>query len=245
MKCPMRPMSWLPRNVGRLYAFESASVYRSSWRNRSRRLLVAAPSAANRLRAALEPEVEDGLELALGGVPGRECRIAGEHLPEHEEVVVAARRGMRLERRRELLPELDVDVLRGVDPEAVDAQVSTHVSKMSTIPSTTARLLREQVVQPEEVAVLRALAGERRVAAVVVQRPVVEPGRDLDGRVRGAREDGGVREADVDIQVRERVAPDVVAVVELAARRRPRRGRCPCRGRRTCPPGNRSRRRCG
>ena len=44
------------------------------------------------------------------------------------------------------------------------------------------RVLREEVVEAEEVAVLGVLAGERRVAAVVVERHVVEPGRDLDVR---------------------------------------------------------------
>src|SRR5918997_187941 len=65
MKRPMRPMSWLPRNVGSWYTFESASVYQSSSTKKSRSSCVG----------------------------------------------------------RELLPELVVDVLHRVDPEAVDPEV--------------------------------------------------------------------------------------------------------------------------
>ena len=55
------------------------------------------------------------------------ARVGVEDLAEHEEVVVAERRGEARQRRAELLPELHVDVLDGVDAEAVDAGVPTHV----------------------------------------------------------------------------------------------------------------------
>ena len=75
-------------------------------------------------------------------------------------------------RRRELLPELEVDVLGGVDPEAVDTEVDPRLvdvlhALLDLGP------LREQVVEADEVAVLGRLAGECRVAAVVVVDRVV------------------------------------------------------------------------
>ena len=81
--------------------------------------------------------------------------------------------------RAELLPELVVDVLHRVDPEAVDAEVAdprlVDVDHARDDP----RVLREEVVEAEEVAVERVLAVERRVAAVVVVDRVVEPVGDL------------------------------------------------------------------
>jgi hypothetical protein len=48
---------------------------------------------------------------------------------------------------------------------------------MSIIPLTTSGSLGEEVVETEEVAIGRRLAGEGGVAAVVIERRIVEPGR--------------------------------------------------------------------
>ena len=87
--------------------------------------------------------------------------------------------------RRELLPELDVDVLDGVDAEAVDAEVDPGAVDVGH-PLDDPRVLGEQVVEADEVAVLARLAGERRVAAVVVVDRVAEPVGVLDVGVGGA-----------------------------------------------------------
>src|SRR3712207_1877560 len=76
---------------------------------------------------------------------------------------------------------------------------------MSIMPRTTRGCLREEVVEVEEVAVERVLADEAGVAAVVVQRDVVEP---LGRLALGALGDHGrVREAHRRIERRERVRP--------------------------------------
>ncbi len=123
---------------------------------------------------------------------------------------------MGLEGGPELLPELDVHVLRRVDPEAVDADVGDPRLEDVDHPVDDLRAFGEEVVEPEEVAVLAVLPDERGVATVVVHRPVVQPGRHLDGLVGGRPEDRVVREG-VEVERRERVRARVIAVVELVA----------------------------
>ena len=167
-------------------------------------------------RAGLEPEVERRLQPAFRRVPGHERRVGVEHLAEREEVVVAVERSALLDGVRELLPELDVDVLRGVDPEAVDAEVHPRPVDLAH-PVDDGRLLGEQVVEADEVAVLAGLSGERRVAAVVVVARVVEPVRDLDGRIGGCAEHRGVGERRGRVELGERRSAGEVAIVELVA----------------------------
>ena len=101
-------------------------------------------------------------------------------LAEHVEVADPLRSGVALHRGREPLPERVVDVLHRVHPEAVDAELADPELVDVDHPVDDARVLREEVVEPEEVAVQRVLADEGRVAAVVVEAHVVEPGGDLD-----------------------------------------------------------------
>ena len=74
-------------------------------------------------------------------------------------------------------------------------------------------VLGEEVVQAKEVAVGRILAGEGRVAAVVIVDGVVEPGRNLDVGF-GRRHDRRIGEALGGVQRRERAGAGVVAVVK-------------------------------
>ena len=144
----------------------------------------------------LEPEVERGLELAGRRVLRHHRGVAVVDLAEGEEVVVADAVGRAEDVRHELLPELEVDVLHGVDPEAVDAELDPALVDLTHAVDDLGPL-GEQVVQADEVAVRRGLTGEGRVAPVVVHRRVVEPGRGLGvlvplGEERGVREGSGV-----------------------------------------------------
>ena len=93
---------------------------------------------------------------------------------------------------------------------------------MSVIPSHDPGVLGPEVVEGgvragREVAVGVALAGERRGAAVVVERRVVEPGRHLDVGLAG-RHQRRVGERRLGVDWRERLRPvRVVAVVERGA----------------------------
>ena len=166
---------------------------------------------------ALEAEVEGGVETALGGEGRQVGRVAVEDLAEREEVVVADGGGVLTDRRGELLPELQVDVLDGVDAEPVDAEVDPGLVDVGHALDHVG-LLGEQVVEAAEVAVRRALAGVGAVAAVVVVRRVVEPRRHLDGAVGHGAQDGGARERRGRVHRRERPG-EVVPVVERSPRR--------------------------
>jgi hypothetical protein len=128
-------------------------------------------------RRVLEREVEHRLDAVVGRVVGGELPRGVDDLAEHEEVRLALGLRVAHERGRELLPELVVDVLHRVDAEAVDLRLA-HPRLVDVDHAVDdLRVLGEEVVEAEEVAVLRVLAGERRVPAVVVQRHVVEPRR--------------------------------------------------------------------
>jgi len=77
-------------------------------------------------------------------------------------------------------------------------------------------MLGEEVVEAEEIAVERVLAHERRVAAVVVERDVVEPARDLE-LLLVLLQDGRVREARLGVERGERARSCEVAIVERVA----------------------------
>jgi len=106
-------------------------------------------------------------------------------------------------------------VLHGVDPEAVDAELDPGGVDVAHARHDLGPL-GEQVVEPDEVAVRRGLTRERRVAAVVVERHVVEPGGRLGVLVARVQE-RRVREGDLRVHLRELPA-HVVAVVEGLAR---------------------------
>ncbi len=163
---------------------------------------------------ALEAEVQGRVEAALGAELGQVGGVGVVDLAEGEEVVVADPLGLGAHGGRELLPELHVDVLDGVDAEAVDAEVDPLLVDVDH-PVDHLGLLGEEVVEADEVAVRRGLAGEGRVTAVVVARGVVEPGRHLDRRVLLGAEDRRVGERRGGVELGERLAPGVGAVVEL------------------------------
>jgi hypothetical protein len=164
----------------------------------------------------LEREVEHRLHPVARGEVRREALGGVEDLAEHEELALALALGVGQNLRAERLPELVVDVLHRVDAEPVDAEVAdpglVDVDHAAHDPG----ILGEQVVEAEEVAVVGVLADERRVAAVVVERDVVEPRRHLEvllGRVERRH----VRERRRGVECREVVGAGVVAVVELVA----------------------------
>ena len=85
---------------------------------------------------AVEAEVERRRERQLGREARQEGRVAVEDLTEEGEVVCRA--AACLDGRHELLPQLVVDVLDGVDAEAVDVErARSSPVWMSIIPSTT------------------------------------------------------------------------------------------------------------
>jgi hypothetical protein len=177
---------------------------------------VGGPVVGHRaLHGAVEAEVEGGRERQLGAEAAGVVGVAGEDLAEHHEV--ALHRRVRLDGRDEGLPELVVHVLHGVHAEAVDPELGDHRLVGLGHAGDHVGMLGEEVVEAEEVAVERALAGERRVAAVVVVDRVVEEVRRLDRLVGRGLERRDVREADGRVERRERAGAGVVAVVELDA----------------------------
>ena len=89
------------------------------------RALAAGGEVAGRV---LEREIEHGLHLVAGGELRGEALGGVEDLAEHKELVLAVRLGVVEDFRAELLPELVIDVLHGVDPEAVHAKVADPLS---------------------------------------------------------------------------------------------------------------------
>ncbi|MGX1130215.1 hypothetical protein RKD49_002405 [Streptomyces glaucescens] len=189
-----------------------------------RQLLRAAALGGVGAGRVLEGEVEGGVEAALGDVRGGDVGVGGVDLAEHEEVVAALLRRVGVQGGGPLRPELGVDVLHGVDPEAVDVEVPDPALVDLLHALDDLGTLGPQVVETDEVTVGGGLAGPGGVAAVVVHRRVVEPGRDLHvllalGDDRRAREGTGVDGGEVALSVR------VVRVVEgLAVLRQVREG---------------------
>lgn len=173
----------------------------------------AAALGGVRAGRVLEGEVQGGVQAALGDVGRGDGGVGGVDLAEHEEVVAALLGGVGVQRGRPLGPELHVDVLHGVDPEAVDGEVLDPPLVDLLHAADDLGTLGPQVVEAVEVAVGGGLAGPGGVAPVVVHRRVVEPGGDLEvllgGRDRrGAREGAGVHAGEAALAVR------VVGVVE-------------------------------
>ena len=108
----------------------------------------------------LEAEVDRGLELTLGRELAHERRaeLLVEHLTEGEEVVDASSLGGLEDGRPEGLPELHVDVLGGVDAEAVDAELVDPEGVDVDHPFDDLATLGPQIVEAEEVSVQRVLA---------------------------------------------------------------------------------------
>ena len=87
-------------------------------------------------------------------------------------------------------PEGGVDMLRRVDAVAVDAEAVDPCAVDIDHPRDHRRILGEQIVEADEIALLRAFALEGRISAIVVIDRVVEPGWDLDAALGGGDADG-------------------------------------------------------
>jgi hypothetical protein len=70
--------------------------------------------------------------------------------------------------RDKLLPEFVVDMFDRIHPETVDAELGDHVLVDLDHALHHIRVLGEQVIQTDKIAVGGAFAGEGRVAAVVI-----------------------------------------------------------------------------
>ena len=163
------------------------------------------------LCARLESEVQDRLHLGTSGVARSEgLDLQIEDLAEHEELLKTLPTGELEHFGAKLLPELVVDVLHGVDAEAIDPEIPypglVDVDHALNHP----RVLREKVIEASEVTVERILGtGERRVSAVVVERHIVEPLRHLARQLFG--DERVVWEARLWVERREAVRAGEVA----------------------------------
>src|SRR6266498_1206392 len=134
----------------------------------------------------LEREIEHRL-TAASGAEARDERVRGqvEVLAKRKELRLADRARRVEDMRQELLPELKVDVLHRVDPEAVDTEIADPRVVDLLHATDHLHVLREEVVETREVAVRGTLTREGRVPTVVVERYVVEPVRHLHMLVAG------------------------------------------------------------
>jgi len=108
----------------------------------------------------------------------------------------------------------NVDVLHSIDAEAVNAEVfdSGLVNLGQAVDNL--GLFRKQVIQPKEVAILRALTGKGRVPAIMVMPAIVQPIRLLDCRIFRRAEDRRVRKTGLDVERWEGTRSNVVSVIE-------------------------------
>ena len=168
-------------------------------------------------RRRLEGEVENAVHVGVADV-GRELhRVGVVDLAEHEEIGLALRVGVVEDLLRPGLPEFEVHVLGGVDAEAVDAEVDPVLIHLHEAVHN-GRVLGHEVVEPREVAVGDRLARPGRVAAVVVERRVVQPRGGLGVLVR-LGDDRGVGEGCRRVELGEGVAAGEIRRVEGVAGR--------------------------
>ena len=131
---------------------------------------------------SLEREIEHG---GIAVAPGELrdvaiARLLARHFAEDREVGNAPRMGRLQHGRDERLPEARVDMPRRVDAVAVDAEVFDPLPVDSDHPLAHAGVFGEQIIQTDEITEAAALAGEGRVAAVVIEQRIIEPVRYLD-----------------------------------------------------------------
>ena len=165
--------------------------------------------------AGLVREIKHGVHVRGAHVGRQQPRVGVVDLAEHEEIVL----GVALDGLGELLPEHKVDVLDGVDAEAVDAQIGPGLVDVDHAVDDDL-VLGHQVVEVTEIHVDGRFTRRppRVEAAVVVERRVVEPQRELGlfhalRDLRIVREGGGVG-----VHLRHgRVARGVIRGVELRA----------------------------
>jgi len=104
--------------------------------------------------------------------------------------------------RREVLPELVLDVLERVDAEAVDAVAVDPVVVDVDESLQHARVFGHQVIEAAEIPERGILAPESRIAAIVVVDRIVQPRRHLDvlfafRHVRRVRKVGTLQQREV------------------------------------------------
>ena len=141
------------------------------------------------LEGVLRNEIEQAGEAEVCGVVRVENRIAAEHFSEDEEVIWC--RGT--DRRNPLSPELVVDMFDRVDSESGDVVAIDDVGVQVNHACDDAWILGEQIVEPEEVSVVGALAVKSGIAPIVIDGRIIEPVGALDARVLCVPKDGGVR----------------------------------------------------
>ena len=123
-----------------------------------------------------------------------------QHFAEHEKVRLAVRRGERVDGRTPVLPESHLDVLDGVNAEAVEARlldpilvnlrhVRAHVGRFGSEIIQAAQLaqleLGRVVVILDDAVVVKQI-GERRVGGIEIERRRILFGRDC-GSANGSR----------------------------------------------------------
>ena len=131
----------------------------------------------------LQREVDDVRHAAFAHERRQRRSVGLEDLAEDVEGRDAGSAGSGADLRHPRLEERAVDVLRGVDAEAVDLVGPNPVTPDACEAVDHERLLGEDVVEAEEVSLLEAARRAGRevdVAAIVVPRHVVQPCRSLE-----------------------------------------------------------------
>ncbi len=126
---------------------------------------------------ALKSEVEHSRQPGAGRVEAEKLGVGVVHLAENKELGNALLTRIGDNRRGELLPEFGVDVFDGIQPKTVDPEFANPVFEDFDHARDDFGILGEQVVQSEEISVLRAFPAESTFAAVVVVDRIVQPRR--------------------------------------------------------------------
>src|ERR1700676_2585846 len=115
-------------------------------------------------------------------MPRELCRIElwRVNLTENVEIRYAPGSGPSAHCRQEALPEFRIDMLGGVDAEAVNVVLVDPVAEYLDETAHHARILGHHIVETEEITHRGALATKRRVAAVVIVDRIVQPFGNLD-----------------------------------------------------------------
>ena len=143
-------------------------------------------------------EGEIGGGVAGNGAGGKLAEVGDvarfvHHLAKLEKIRAAERAGLGADSGEKSLPEGGIDVAHRVDAETVHTPAEP-LAEDGDEALYDARVLREDVVEADEVAEDGVLAGEGAVAAVVVEGDIVQP-RGIFRVLLAAREDGHIGEA--------------------------------------------------
>ena len=149
----------------------------------------------------MEREVEDGRHIGLAHIGRNLGGIRVVDLAEGEEVGVRRIR-VALQLGAEGGPELEVDVLDGINPEAIDPEIHPLPINIGHAINDLG-VFGHEVIEADEVTEGDGFALPRRVSAVVVESDVIEPFGHHLGLV--CRADGSVGEGGLWIEGRETV----------------------------------------